>query len=64
MKRLHIDFVATPLWRLPLAARARRILLGIGALARRGSADTGGRCLACRSLPGGGGRRARRSSAS
>lgn len=32
MKRLHIDFVETPLWRLPLAARSRRLLIGIGAL--------------------------------
>jgi hypothetical protein len=33
MKRLHIDFVATPLWRLPVAARARQILIGLAALA-------------------------------
>jgi hypothetical protein len=33
MKRLHIDFVATPLWRLPVATRARQILIGLAALA-------------------------------
>ena len=30
MKRLNIDFVVRPLWRLPVATRPRQILVGIG----------------------------------
>ncbi len=38
MKRLHIDFVQPPIWRLPVAARDRQILLGVAMLTALGAA--------------------------